>query len=965
MPRKITNDILEARLKCRYKVHLKTAGERGEPHDYELLLVESRGHVHAAARAKLLARHPGQEVPTGMPLTADLLKRGLPLLLDAAYEDDDLAVRFDALVRVGESHLYLPVLFHEVEKVTADLRLLLGLYGAILAGVQGKEPDAGILFHGRACQERKLKLAGVHQQAGRLIQEFREAWPAPPRLLLNDHCHVCEFRKRCRAEATARDDISLLQGVSEKEIKKYARRGIFTVTQLSCTFRPPRKKSKRAKQQGQAHQHALQALSVREKKIHVLGTPFLPDAGTRIYLDIEGDPERRFDYLLGVIVEANGAEERHSFWADKPDDEPRIFRQLLDLVGQHPDAWLYTYGSYEAAFLRRMARTSGQEKLVSAILNRTFNLLSVIYPHVYFPTYSNGLKDIAGHLGFRWTAADASGIQSIVWRRRWEETGLAALKETLTTYNMEDCAALRKITGFLYEVCLSQPAATPSPSQGGRAVVRVEEMAPLSNRPDWSQSLSSVPDFDFINERAYFDYQRDKVYIRTSKTLRRNKARKRDRSGKKDLRANRQVEISSPACPACQGTDLIRTRDTRLARLAVDLRITRSGIRRWVTRFTTSWHACAGCGRQFLPDDYLRLQEHFHTLKSWAMYEYVAHRKSLANIAETLKDCFGLPVFTSQVHTFKQLLAHHYAGTYRLLLERIVRGNLAHVDETEVSVKKVGKGYVWVLTNMEEVVYLYRKSREGDFLHDLLKGFQGVLVSDFYAAYDSLPCRQQKCLVHLIRDINADVRANPWDEDLKALASAFGALLRAIVSTIDQHGLKARHLGKHRDEVDRFFRSCKEQALRSDAAEGLRSRLIKCQDKLFTFMEYDGVPWNNNNAENAVKAFAYYREIADGQVTEEGLNDYLVLLSVYQTCKYKGVGFLKFLLSQETDIDVFRQNGVKRRPVSAVELHEEGRRSPLFTRKRLEAIPLSPAGGSSKGTAGAASEPEPPGAEGK
>ena len=59
-----------------------------------------------------------------------------------------------------------------------------------------------------------------------------------------------------------------------------------------------------------------------------------------------------------------------------------------------------------------------------------------------------------------------------------------------------------------------------------------------------------------------------------------------------------------------------------------------------------------------------------------------------------------------------------------------------------------------MFANVEEVVYLYRPTREGDFLQELLKDFRGVLVSDFYAAYDSLPCPQQKCLIHLIRDMN-------------------------------------------------------------------------------------------------------------------------------------------------------------------------------------------------------------------
>jgi len=40
-------------------------------------------------------------------------------------------------------------------------------------------------------------------------------------------------------------------------------------------------------------------------------------------------------------------------------------------------------------------------------------------------------------------------------------------------------------------------------------------------------------------------------------------------------------------------------------------------------------------------------------------------------------------------------------------------------------------------------------------------------------------------------------------------------------------------------------------------------------------------------------------------MTERGLRDYLVLLSSYQTCRCKKVGFFKFLLSKQRDIDVF------------------------------------------------------------
>src|SRR5207253_1077848 len=108
---------------------------------------------------------------------------------------------------------------------------------------------------------------------------------------------------------------------------------------------------------------------------------------------------------------------------------------------------------------------------------------------------------------------------------------------------------------------------------------------------------------------------------------------------------------------------------------------------------------------------------------------------------------------------------------------------------------------------------------------------------------------------------------------------------------------------------------------RSEAAEALRQRLLKYQDKLFTFVKYDGVPWNNNNAENAIKRFAYYREDTVGVMKEPGLKDYLVLLSLCHTCRYKGISFLKFLLSRERDIDAFCEGKRRRLRLPVVELY--------------------------------------------
>lgn len=66
-----------------------------------------------------------------------------------------------------------------------------------------------------------------------------------------------------------------------------------------------------------------------------------------------------------------------------------------------------------------------------------------------------------------------------------------------------------------------------------------------------------------------------------------------------------------------------------------------------------------------------------------------------------------------------------------------------------------------------------------------------------------------------------------------------------------------------------------------------------------------GVPWNNNNAEHAIKAFASLRSVIGGVTTENGLQDFLVLLSICETCRYKNIDFLDFLRSGSKNIDDF------------------------------------------------------------
>jgi hypothetical protein len=144
---------------------------------------------------------------------------------------------------------------------------------------------------------------------------------------------------------------------------------------------------------------------------------------------------------------------------------------------------------------------------------------------------------------------------------------------------------------------------------------------------------------------------------------------------------------------------------------------------------------------------------------------------------------------------------------------------------------------VWVMTSMNKVYYFYKSSRDGSFLQELLEGFSGVLVSDFFTAYDSLKCEQQKCLVHLVRDINDDLIKNPLDIELTGIAKDFGSVIRAIVDTIDVRGLKSRYMRKHKRPLRRFLKSVALSDLTSLVANKYRKRFDKSGEKMFTFLD--------------------------------------------------------------------------------------------------------------------------------
>jgi len=191
----------------------------------------------------------------------------------------------------GESLLgafYLaPVIFSADKKLPIEDRMELAYDGLVLESFQARRPEFGWLIHGNKFKATRLRIGDQIAKARKVVDSIKKHGSNSPRIMLKRHCHVCEFASACRAKAIEKDDLSLLVGISPKEIEAQNKKRIFTVTQYSQTFRPRKKFRK-------APPFNLRTLVLRERKMHLYGTTALPMTSVQVYLDVEGDPKRNF-----------------------------------------------------------------------------------------------------------------------------------------------------------------------------------------------------------------------------------------------------------------------------------------------------------------------------------------------------------------------------------------------------------------------------------------------------------------------------------------------------------------------------------------------------------------------------------------------------------------------------------------------------------------------------------------------
>jgi hypothetical protein len=236
---------------------------------------------------------------------------------------------------------------------------------------------------------------------------------------------------------------------------------------------------------------------------------------------------------------------------------------------------------------------------------------------------------------------------------------------------------------------------------------------------------------------------------------------------------------------------------------------------------------------------------------------------------------------------------HRLADLLTLWYEQIRRccrdAGVLHADETGWRVE--GKTWwLWCFCSADATYYQLDRSRGHPALDRFFTDeFDGVLVTDFWAAYDAVGRLHQKCWPELLRELK-EVDKGPeaggnWPEFAKRLRRLCGDAIRLTIAraTLPADAYSLRHAKLQARMLDLA------QAERANPhARRLATRLLKYGEYLLTFVEFAGVPADNNQAEREIRPAVLKRKASYGNRSERGADTRAMLMTVFRTLKRRG-----------------------------------------------------------------------------
>jgi len=339
-------------------------------------------------------------------------------------------------------------------------------------------------------------------------------------------------------------------------------------------------------------------------------------------------------------------------------------------------------------------------------------------------------------------------------------------------------------------------------------------------------------------------------------------------------------------CPHCEST--LQRCDRTRTRIIEDIP---EEIEPVVTEHTIARDYCPKCKKHVepvVPDAMpgAALGHHVIALTAWFHY-------GLGITLDQVTDILGYHLQTKLtsgglIDAWRRL-AEVLNAWYEQIGEQAKRSAHLHADETGWRVNGQTQ-WLWCFANGQVCYYMIDRSRGSPALQTFFTDvFEGVLITDFWAPYESV-CAQdrQYCLVHLLRELEKVDEHNDSAE-WRAFAKTLRRLLR--------DGMRLR---KRPDFAPGTFPSrvarlnvrlatlAAEEHLDGDTRR-LTKRLRKHAEYIFTFLDYDDVPFDNNFAERQIRPAVILRKNSQSNRSDRGAATQAVLMSVYRTLKLRGL----------------------------------------------------------------------------
>ncbi len=394
----------------------------------------------------------GAEVISGPPLFyLPGNMRGIP---------DILEKRTDHPSVFGNYH-YVVTEIKQARKIKREHILQAAFYTCVLGKIQGHLPGTfRIINHDLKTQEYSFSDYEVELQIA--VKGTQAILNGIERPSATYNAAEWPWERYINHEAIRMRDVSLVGQVGPRLKEKLVSRGFKKIWDVSSASNDALQAIEGISE-STAKKLILNARALMKNEpvpIDLSGLNF-PAKSVEIFLDMEGTDEPDLegatdavDYLIGVVVRKGGADEYHPFIAHRIEDEEKMFYDFMSFLKLHNDYIIYHWHNYENWHMKRLARRHNLVEEADALaLSRMVDLHRVATRAFAFPTYTNGLKDIAAYLRFKWRHGDINALDAIAYYLKYQadpDRYRDKIKAVID-YNEDDCRATVAIKDWLAE----------------------------------------------------------------------------------------------------------------------------------------------------------------------------------------------------------------------------------------------------------------------------------------------------------------------------------------------------------------------------------------------------------------------------------------------------------------------------------------------------------------------------------